>query len=68
LGFVGQGVGDIEAVGLTQEEFEAASDLSLMGEVHERGIVVHDVAHPERTAAVVLRERRAEYDGSEEVA
>jgi predicted nucleotidyltransferase len=55
------GVGDIEAVGLTPEEFEAASDLSLMGEVRERGIAVYDAAHPERTVAVALRERRAEY-------
>jgi len=55
------GVGDIEALGLTPEEFEAASDLSLLGEVRERGIVVHDAACPECTPAVALRERRAEY-------
>jgi len=54
------GVGDIEALGLTPEEFEAASDLSLLGEVREKG-VVYDAAHAERTPAVALRERRAEY-------
>jgi len=56
-----EGVGDIEALGLTPEEFEAASDLSLLGEVRERGIVIYDAAHPERTPAMALRERRAEY-------
>ena len=55
------GVGDIEALGLTPEEFEAASDLSVLGEVRERGIVVYDIAEPERTPAMALRERRAEY-------
>ena len=55
------GVGDIEALGLTPEEFEAASDLSLLSEVREKGIVVYDAAHPERTPAVALRERQAEY-------
>ena len=55
------GVGDIEALGLTPEEFETASDLSLLGEVREKGIVVYDAARPERTPAVALRERRAKY-------
>ena len=36
--------GDIEALGYTPEEFEQASDLSLLGEVRERGIVVYDAA------------------------
>jgi predicted nucleotidyltransferase len=55
------GVGDIEALGLTPEEFGATSDLSLLGEVREKGVVVYDAAHPERTPAMALRERRAEY-------
>ena len=55
------GVGDIEALGLTPEEFETASDLSLLGEVREKGVIVYDAAHPERTPAVALRERRAKY-------
>jgi predicted nucleotidyltransferase len=55
------GMGDIETLGLTPEEFEAASDLSVLGEVREKGIVVYDIAHPERTPAMALRERRAEY-------
>ncbi len=55
------GVGDIEALGSTPEEFKAASDLSLLGEVREKGIVVYDVARPERTPAMVLRERQAEH-------
>ena len=59
------GVGDIEALALTPEEFEAASDLSLLGEVREKGIVVYDVACPERSPAMALRERRAKY-GDEE--
>ena len=41
-------VGDIEALGLTPKEFETASDLSLLGEVREKGIVVYDAARPER--------------------
>ncbi|MEA3339607.1 MAG: nucleotidyltransferase domain-containing protein [Chloroflexota bacterium] len=41
-----KGVGDIEALGLTAEEFEAASDLSLLGEVREKGVVVYDVNRP----------------------
>lgn len=57
------GVGDIEALGLTPEEFEAVSDLSVLGEVREKGIVVYDAARPERTPAMALRERRAEYGG-----
>ncbi len=59
------GVGDIEALGLTLEEFQAASDLSLLGEVREKGIVVYDTAQPERTPAVALRERRAEYGNAD---
>jgi len=55
------GVGDIEALGLTPEEYEAASDLSIMGEVRERGVAVYDAARPERTPAVALRERQSEY-------
>jgi hypothetical protein len=54
------GVGDIEALGLTPGRFEAASDLSLLGEVRDKGIVVYDAAHPERTSFVALTERRAE--------
>jgi len=59
------GVGDIEALGLTPEEFEAASDLSLLGEVRERGVVIYDAAHPECIPAMALRERRAEYGNTE---
>ncbi len=59
------GVGDIEALGLTPEEFDAISDLSLLGEVREKGIVVYDAAYPERTPAVALREHRAEYKSAE---
>lgn len=57
------GVGDIEALGLTPEEFELVSDLSLLGEVREKGIMVYDAARPERTPAVALREQRVEYGG-----
>jgi hypothetical protein len=60
------GVGDIEALGLTPGEFEAASDLSLLGEVREKGIVVYDAAHPERTPAMALREHQAGYRSAEE--
>ena len=60
------GVGDIEALGLTPEEFEAASDLSLLGEVREKGIVVYDAAHPECTPAMALREHQAGYGSAEE--
>ena len=56
------GVGDIEALGLTPEEFEAVSNLSVLGEVREKGIVVYDAARPERTPAMALRERRAKYE------
>jgi predicted nucleotidyltransferase len=55
----------VEPVGLTPEEYAQASDLSLLGEVREKGIVVYDAAHPERTPAVALRERRAEYGSAE---
>ena len=58
-------VGDIEALGLTAEEFEAASDLSLLGEARDRGILVYDADHPERTTAMALRERRAEHKSAE---
>ncbi len=57
-------VGDIEALGLTLEEFEAAGDLSLVGEVRKKGIVVYDADRP-RTTAVALRERRAECESAE---
>lgn len=43
------GVGDIEALGYTPEEFEQASDLSLLGEIRERGIVVYEADSPEET-------------------
>lgn len=59
------GVHAVEPVGLTPEEYAAASDLSLLGEVRERGIVVYDAAHPERTPAVALRERRSGYSSAE---
>jgi hypothetical protein len=59
-------VGDIEALGLTPEEFEAASDLSLLGEVREKGLVVYDAAHPERTPEAALHERRAKYGREED--
>ena len=36
----------LEPVGLTPEEFEAGSPLSLLGEVKERGIVVYDSTVP----------------------
>lgn len=36
------GVGDIEALGFTPEEFEKASPASLLGEVRERGIVIYE--------------------------
>ena len=53
----------VEPVGLTPEEYAAVSDLSVLGEVREKGIVVYDAARPERTPAMALRERRAEYGG-----
>jgi hypothetical protein len=40
------GVGDIEALGCTPEEFEQASDLSFLGEIRERGIVVYEAGSP----------------------
>jgi predicted nucleotidyltransferase len=55
----------VEPVGLTPEEYAQASDLSLLGEVREKGIVVYDAAHPERTPAVALREHRAKYVSAE---
>ncbi len=36
------GVGDIEPLGFTPEEFETASPASFLGEVRERGIVVYE--------------------------
>lgn len=51
----------VEPIGLTPQEYAEASDLSLLGEVREKGVIVYDAAHPERTPAVALRERRAEY-------
>jgi hypothetical protein len=36
-------VGDIETLGHTPEEFEEASDLSLLGEVREQGVVVYEM-------------------------
>jgi predicted nucleotidyltransferase len=58
-------VGDIEALGLTLEEFEDASDLSLLGEVREKGVVVYDVERPQHSPAIALRERTAEYGSTE---
>ena len=59
------GVGDIEALGLTPEEFEKASDLSLLGEVREKGVVVYDVERPQHSPAIALRERPIEYGSGE---
>jgi predicted nucleotidyltransferase len=59
------GVGDIEALGLTPEEFEAASDLSLVGEVREKGVVIYDTARPGHTPVAALHEHRAEYSSAE---
>jgi predicted nucleotidyltransferase len=56
----------VEPVGFTPQEYAEASDLSLVGEVRERGVVVYDVAQPERTPAMVLREQRAEYRHEED--
>ncbi len=39
--------------------------MSREGEVREKGVVVYDAAHPERTPTMALRERRAEYGGKE---
>jgi predicted nucleotidyltransferase len=55
----------VEPVGFTPQEYAEASKLSLLGEVREKGIVVYDAARPERTPAVALRERRAEYGDAE---
>jgi predicted nucleotidyltransferase len=55
----------VEPMGLTPEEYVQASDLGLLGEVREKGIVVYDAAHPERTPIMALRERRAEYGSAE---
>jgi len=60
------GVGDIEALGLTPEEFEAASDLSLLGEVREKGVVIYDADRPERTPAIALWEQRVKYGHEED--
>jgi predicted nucleotidyltransferase len=51
----------VEPVGFTPQEYAEASDLSLLGEVREKGVVVYDVAQPERTPAMALQEQRAEY-------
>ena len=56
----------VEPVGFTWEEYVEASDLSLLGEVREKGIIVYDAAHPGRTPAVALRERQVEYESVEE--
>jgi hypothetical protein len=37
----------IRPIGFTRKEFEQASDLSLLGEIRERGIVVYDSDSPE---------------------
>jgi predicted nucleotidyltransferase len=55
----------VEPVGFTPQEYAEASELSLLGEVREKGIIVYDAARPERTPAVALRERRAEYGNAE---
>lgn len=55
----------VEPVGFTPEEYAEASDLSLVGEVREKGLVVYDATRPERTPAMALRERGAEYSNSE---
>ncbi len=54
----------VEPVGFTWEEYVEASDLSLIGEVREKGVVIYDANRPERTPAVVLRERRAGYESA----
>ncbi len=41
--------------------------MSREGEVREKGVVVYDAAHPERTPAMALRERRAEYKSGEKL-
>jgi HEPN domain-containing protein len=56
----------VEPVGFTWEEYVKSSDLSLLGEVRDKGIVVYDAAHPERTPAMALREQRVEYRPEED--
>ncbi len=56
----------VEPVGLTPEEYAQASDLSLLGEVREKGVVVYDVTEPERTPAAALRECQAGYESAQE--
>ncbi len=51
----------VEPIGLTPEEYTQASPLSLLGEVREKGIVVYDVRHPERSPALALWEGRVAY-------
>lgn len=55
----------VEPVGFTPQEYAEASELSLLGEVREKGIIVYDAAQPDRTPAVALRERRAQYGDAE---
>jgi predicted nucleotidyltransferase len=55
----------VEPVGFTPQEYAEASELSLLGEVREKGIIVYDAAQPERTPTVALRERRAQYGDAE---
>ena len=43
------GVGDIEPLGFTPEEFETASEASFLGEVRARGIVVYEAEREEAT-------------------
>jgi hypothetical protein len=40
----------IQPIGFTRKEFEQASDLSLLGEIRERGIVVYEADSEERTS------------------
>ena len=40
----------IQPIGFTWEEFEQASALSLLGEIRERGIVVHEADSAERAS------------------
>lgn len=58
-------VGDIEALGLTPEEFEMAGGLSLLGEVRKKGIVVYDADRLERTTEAALWEQRAKCESME---
>lgn len=43
----------IEPLGYTLEELESASSLSLLGEIHERGIVVYDEELSEKPVVTV---------------